>query len=544
MSNPNTFKAVPCVYADGTHDPYPPLVDLEDTMEATEATFPVESLPGPVREYVERLSAQERTPVCLAACCALGVLSASLGSALQVQSGPERTSRGNLFILVGALSGTGKSSVFQKVAAPLMRKEQQELDNWEAAVMPGLMVEKRSAELRLKRLEGDAKKAQPSKQAEAEMQECYKLLQRIDKRLNMRPVLNVSDVTSQQLAIMLQNPSESLASMSPDGRDAVDNTLGRYNENGKEDGDLLLKCWSGDPVRVDRVGRAAVALRSPCLTALWLVQPDKVMSLFENRTMSESGLLPRFLFCQANAELRKISEGSNLPIPEKVAAGWFTLVENLLSAFRLYLGPQTWEDEKVPEPVTIIAEEAATQAIINYHDEVVELRRCGKLEGIGHFASRWAEHVWRLAVVLHAAQHGDTIHPEIDRIAGTGNEVRNRVAGARLSLAIAEDAIRLARWFVGQQLTLLEADRRERRADQLAKLSGLLAKNPAGIEARDLIAARIAPDAVSAKALLELLCAQGQLTCIEAPSSRKGKGARRVYRRVPIPSEMPMLMAA
>ena len=53
---------------------------------------------------------------------------------------------------------------------------------------------------------------------------------------------------------------------------------------------------------MDRVGRLAVALKEPCLTVLWLIQPDKLDALFKNHSLSAGGFLPRVMPCQVDAE--------------------------------------------------------------------------------------------------------------------------------------------------------------------------------------------------------------------------------------------------
>jgi hypothetical protein len=53
------------------------------------------------------------------------------------------------------------------------------------------------------------------------------------------------------------------------------------------------------------------SLQSPCLTALWLTQPDKLQSLLDERSLNEGGLIPRILTCHTNCEPREI--GKNPP---------------------------------------------------------------------------------------------------------------------------------------------------------------------------------------------------------------------------------------
>ena len=71
----------------------------------------------------EAIARTERTPETLAGCCVLGILSASIGAGLQITSGPNRVTRGNLYIMASAESGSGKSETFRHAAKPFLAYE-------------------------------------------------------------------------------------------------------------------------------------------------------------------------------------------------------------------------------------------------------------------------------------------------------------------------------------------------------------------------------------------------------------------------------------
>lgn len=59
-----------------------------DEGEEKNLPFPLHYLPPTARAMAEAIARTERTPESLAGCCALGLLSASIGAGLQVISGP------------------------------------------------------------------------------------------------------------------------------------------------------------------------------------------------------------------------------------------------------------------------------------------------------------------------------------------------------------------------------------------------------------------------------------------------------------------------
>src|SRR5204863_3590660 len=100
----------------------------------------------------------------------------------------------------------------------------------------------------------------------------------IETRLRT-PILSCEDITGERLAVLLAHNREQLASLSADALAVVNILLGRYNKLDRTDDGIYLKAFSGDRCKVDRQTRESVLLESPCLSALWLTQPDKLDSL-------------------------------------------------------------------------------------------------------------------------------------------------------------------------------------------------------------------------------------------------------------------------
>ena len=132
------------------------------TTEAEEKIppFPLEHLPPAARAMAEAIARTERTPETLAGCCVLGFLSASIGAGLQIASGPSRFTRGNLYIMPSAESGSGKSETFRHAAKPFFTFENEIVERWKAETLPGLQAEKDLLESEIGRLKKDASKGE------------------------------------------------------------------------------------------------------------------------------------------------------------------------------------------------------------------------------------------------------------------------------------------------------------------------------------------------------------------------------------------------
>ena len=112
-----------------------------DEGEEKISPFPLQHLPPAARAMAEAIARTERTPETLAGCCVLGILSASIGAGLQVTSGPNRVTRGNLYIMASAESGSGKSETFRHAARPFFAYEHDLFEHWKAETLPGLQAD-------------------------------------------------------------------------------------------------------------------------------------------------------------------------------------------------------------------------------------------------------------------------------------------------------------------------------------------------------------------------------------------------------------------
>ena len=157
----------------------------------------------------------------------------------------------------------------------------------------------------------------------------------------------------------------------------------------RTDETLYLKAYSGDSCKVDRQCREPVFLESPCISALWLVQPDKVETLLAKRSLTDGGLIPRLLICHTRAQPRPIVEGAT-GIPLSVRETYRKMIRGLLETYRLSSEARTI----VPSPEAVVT--------LNAHYNGIVERRCGDLRDVTTFAARWNEQAWRIAVCLHA----------------------------------------------------------------------------------------------------------------------------------------------
>lgn len=478
MIPPNhIYRPGGAVTADGTGQP-----GLEEGDEKI-APFPLQHLPPAARGMAEAIARTERTPETLAGCCVLGFLSASIGAGLEITSGTNRVTRANLYIMPSAESGSGKSETYRHAAKPFYAYEHDLIERWKEEKLPGLEADKEILESEIAKLKKDAFKSKSGMGREEirdELKTKRKVLADVEAQL-FAPALSCENVTSEKLAVMLAHNQEQIASLSPDAGDIVNLLLGRYNKLDRTDEGIYLKAFSGDNYRVDRLGREPVLLQRPCLSALWLVQPDKIETLLGKTELTDGGMIPRLLVCHTRAMPRPIEDGVE-GIRADTAHAWAMLVGKLIHTFRMANTPTTIE----PTP-------EARQMMKEHHNRIVE-RRNGELRDVSTYAARWNEQAWRIAVCLHAGHHGED------------------AGGRMLAADTAASAIALADWFAGEQLRILARGRHAARRAKFDEVLALLADKPTGITARDVHRARIVGSADEARALLARMEADRELT--------------------------------
>ena len=453
--------------------------NIVDEPDEEAPPFPLHCLPPQVRAMAEAVCATERVPASLAGCCGLGILSGSIGDKLIVQSGSNRITRGNLYVFASAESGSGKSEVFRHMARPFREFEIERIERWkehdqpEAKAKYGLLgVDLKNWKQKFKLFEDDegeewkkktederkeSKKADEAKRAKInEEVKRIELEQRELESLLHPPTLSCEDITNERLADLLSKNDEQLTSMSSDALAIVNILQGRYNKLNRTDESLYLKAFSGDPCVVHRMSREPIYLKSPCLSALWLTQPDKLQSLLDEKSLNEGGLIPRILPCHTNCEPREIGEDP-LPIPVNVEKAYAGLIFGLLNAYRL------------AHEIYLVNPTAEALRMLNDHHDAIVVKRRGELRDVTAYAARWNEQAWRIAVCLHAGIHGGQAHTQ------------------PLSLETVKNAIEIADWFAAEQLRILNAGRMQRRVEGLEKLKKLIVQQYDGEAAvRDL----------------------------------------------------------
>ena len=476
-----------------------------EPVEQAPVPFPTNCLPPNLADVVRASAVRHRVSEALPACCVLGVAAASVGKGLRVASGSLRETGGNLYIPIGACSGSGKTQVASDIIAPLRRFEAQMVERWKADVDVKLLAEKVMLEGTVKRLQRQAEKETDEAKRTGVKAQLVEVLSRLAQlgRVGEAPMLCCEDITSEKLGETMMHNRETLLSFSSDASCALSVLHGRYTKTKGTDEGLYLKAYSGDFCRVDRLNRPPVQLEAPCLTLLWLTQPHRLEALYAIPALSEGGFLARMMPCVLELKLQPIT-GTAHDVDAAAFDRWESFIRCALETFHQAQKPQ------------VIRTAPEAQKLMDDHYNALIPKRESEYADIDQFAARWTEWAWRLCVVLQAAKWAE------------------QAAQHLLEQETAAAAIKIAEWFVQQQLAILHHGRVHAEAERRDRVLALVADNPAGITSVHVTRARIVTNAAKAHALLAEMERHGLLIGDDVRPEQGGPTTRK-YRYVPIP---------
>ncbi len=314
----------------------------------TMARFPIEALPDDIADYVTAVAESTQTPVDMAGVVSISMLSVCLQGKYRVQGKADWFEPLNTYALAIAPPSERKSAVQHMMLKPLNEYEFQ-YNQRNAALVERSKMQKRVLERRQKALEDQVAKGK------ADTEEMEKIAQEIADFREILPMqLYVDDITTEKLVSVISANHGRAALISSEGG-IFDTLAGIYTKNVNID--VMLKGYSGDPIRVDRIGRESESIMNPALTILLMAQPNVISEVLNNTTFRGRGLTARFLYCMPVSFVGSRRFQSK-PVPDEVYHRYERRVINLL------------EDEYPEKPETITLSDDAEKLLIAFAEEI------------------------------------------------------------------------------------------------------------------------------------------------------------------------------
>ncbi|MCD2492960.1 DUF3987 domain-containing protein [Lacrimispora sp. NSJ-141] len=255
----------------------------------------------------------------------------------------------------------------------------------EAEQNPARAVEIEKSKTRKQILE-QRQKALISQAAEGkvDMSEVDKVSEEIANFREAKPLkLYVDDITTEKLTSVLADNDGRAAVLSTEGG-IFDTLAGIYTKNVNID--VILKGYSGDSIRVDRIGRQSESVMTPALTMFLMAQLSVLSGLMGDGTFRGRGLTARFLYSipASKAGCRRYR---SVPVPMNVCSNYEKCICNLL------------EDEYEKDPEMIMLSPEADRMIEAFAEEM-EPKLKTEFADISDWAGKLVGNVLRIAGLL------------------------------------------------------------------------------------------------------------------------------------------------
>lgn len=341
--------------------------------------FPVDTLPDTVRGYVLGLAESTQTPVDMCACSVLAALALCAQGRYKIQGKPDWVEPLNLYVVSVAEPSERKSAVIGAVSNPITAYEAEE--NKRRAPL----IEESKMKLRVLEQEQKTMESKMAKKQDVKEEDFLSIASEIAAFKVMQPLkLYVDDITTEKLSSALSENGRTAILSSEGG--IFDLLAGLYSKNVNID--VFLKAYSGDTIRVDRIGRPSESIKDPALTILLTVQPNVISGMMSNRTFRGRGLTARFLYCMPRSLVGK-RRFSTAPIPYEAKQRYREIIEDMLS-----------EENTEPELITLCPE--ALQLLEDFSVSL-EPKLRGEYADISDWAGKLVGNVLRLAGILTRA---------------------------------------------------------------------------------------------------------------------------------------------
>lgn len=353
-------------------------------------TFPIDALPKIIRDYVVAVAETTQTPVDMAATASLAIMSLCMQGRYKVIGKADWNEPVNLYTLIIAEPSERKSAIIGLMLRPINEYElKYNQDNgyrFEAS-----RIHKSALEIKKKTIENQFAKG---KATENDVTEVSKQL---DSFKEVKPKkLYVDDITTEKLTSVLADSDGRTAVISTEGG-IFDVLAGMYNKSVNID--VFLKSYSGDSIRVDRIGRSGSFIKHPTLTILLSVQPSVLSQLISNTTFEGKGLTTRFLYALPESLIGKRKFHTS-PIPSEVSRLYDMKVKDVLNE----------EENLIDDQIVRLSSEAS--AIFEaFHDENEKIM--GENTEIKTWRGKLVGNVLRISALL-ARFNKDQFNPFFD----------------------------------------------------------------------------------------------------------------------------------
>lgn len=353
-------------------------------------TFPIDALPKIIRDYVVAVAETTQTPVDMAATASLAIMSLCMQGRYRIDGKADWNEPVNLYTLIIAEPSERKSAIISFMTRPVNEYELN-YNNTNAGRFEASRMRKSALESKKKTIETQYAKGKAS---ETDLTEIAEKVANFKEEKPKK--LYVDDITTEKLTSILSDSGGKTAIISTEGG-IFDVLAGMYNKSVNID--VFLKGYSGDTIRVDRIGRPSELIQKPALTILLSVQPSVLSQLISNSTFEGKGLTTRFLYALPESLIGKRKFHTS-PIPPEVSRLYDMKIKDILNE----------EENLIDNQIVRLSSEAST-LFEAFHDENEKIM--GENTEIKTWRGKLVGNVLRISALL-ARFNKDQFNPFFD----------------------------------------------------------------------------------------------------------------------------------
>ena len=266
------------------NDSWDKLVPLN---EVVLPAFPIDALPDVLKNYVSDVAESTQTPIDMAGVASLALMSFAMQPRYKVFGKADWEEQLSLYCMIVAEPSDRKSAVFNQIIKVIQAFEAEYNEHHSIDFLKS-QEEHASLEKRYKKA---TKEYENGKITKDEYDDAFN---KYASHKMIKPIsLTLDDVTSESLTNEIESQDGCIALVSSEGG-IFDILSGSYTNFPNID--IFLKGYSGDFIKVSRIGRPSLYVKNPRLTILLTVQPKVLESVVNNGTFTGRGLSARFLY--------------------------------------------------------------------------------------------------------------------------------------------------------------------------------------------------------------------------------------------------------
>lgn len=361
---------------------------IERDLNKVLQSFPVEFLPDTIRTYTEAVAESLQVPVDMVASLILAVLSLCVQGKFYIKVKTDWVESVNLYMIVIGRPSERKSPVLKEIESPIFTYMAEENERRKPEI--------KKYKLQKKILDGKLKTIQEAlaknrKSNTYTMQDAFDCQEEIDNLEEVKPLMLVmDDTTPEALVEAMKQNEEKMGILSAEGG-LFGVMAGRYSNDVNID--VFLKSYSGEYLRLSRIGREGTELQNPYLTIGLAVQPQVISEVMENRNFRGRGLLARFMYSFPNSRVGSRKYRTE-PIKDVTRKKYENLCKDLLVIPDL---------TNFAERVISLSNEA--DLLSEKYNQWIEERLMEELEPIEDWAGKLHGNTMRIAGILHIVKH-------------------------------------------------------------------------------------------------------------------------------------------